>query len=162
MGVLVARQFRCYCSGNESLRPLADSQVQNHSGGVSCPETEKMNCAPLRSAVFPANSPKWDIVVASVFLIATTAGLISAKTMAFSGAIFIALLTITYAVRGNLSIALFKQSSATLPVTGFLLLTAASFLGTGPNGGPPVDHVRDVPGLFRFARHPDAGGRHAF
>lgn len=85
-----------------------------------------MNCAPLRSAVFPANSPKWDIVVASVFLIATTAGLISAKTMAFSGAIFIALLTITYAVRGNLSIALFKQSSATLPVTGFLLLTAAS------------------------------------
>lgn len=77
-----------------------------------------------RSAVFPRSGPRWDIVVASVFMVVTTASLISAKTMAFLGVIFIALLMATLAKRNKLSLALLRPSAATLPIA--LLLAFAT------------------------------------
>ncbi|HPG88089.1 MAG TPA: hypothetical protein PLD46_00425 [Hyphomicrobium sp.] len=87
-----------------------------------------MSLPPLRSAVFPDCSPKWDIVVASIFLAATTASLVSAKTMAFTVATFISILLGTQIVRGKFSCALFRQSPTTIPMAALLGLCAISLL----------------------------------
>ena len=90
------------------------------SAGVAIPETTNMRLPQPRSAVFPRSGPSWDIVVASVFMVVVTASLISAKTMAYMGVIFIALLMATLAARGKLSLALLRPSGTTLPIAAFL------------------------------------------
>jgi O-antigen ligase len=89
---------------------------------------KNVNRPPVRSAVFPCYSSKWDIVVASVFLVITASSLISAKTMAFTCALFVGLYLATHAARGTLSLDLFRPSATTILIAGFLLLASASML----------------------------------
>lgn len=91
-----------------------------------------MKLPPLRAPIFPENGPRWDTVVASVFLIATTASLVSAKTLAFTGAIFVAVLGITQVWRGDLSRDILQLSRTSVLMAAFLGYAALTLLWT-PN-----------------------------
>lgn len=87
-----------------------------------------MSLPPLRSPVFPDSGPKWDIVVASIFMVVTTASLVSAKSMAFTVVIFVSILIGTQIARGKFSGALIRQSPTTMPIAALMGLCAISLI----------------------------------